>query len=248
MNKLVLFTALISIAATAPPATAAGLSFASQAQRTTLIELYTSEGCSSCPPAEHWLSGLKNDAHLWKQFVPVAFHVDYWDYLGWRDRFSEARFSRRQADYERRGYLQTVYTPGVMKNGREWRGWYRSEIPSSVGPEKVGILKASLIERKLSVQFVPQRQYQTSLLLHMALLGFNLSTRVEAGENSGKLLKHDFTVMDFRQFKQTEENGRFRWEVDMPPVQTPPATAGLALWVTLPQDPTPIQATGSWLK
>jgi len=248
MNKLALFAALMSIASAASPATAASHSFASDTQRTTLIELYTSEGCSSCPPAERWLSGLKDDLRLWKQFVPVAFHVDYWDYLGWRDRFSDARFSRRQGDYEQHGYLQTVYTPGVMKNGREWRGWYRAGIPSPAGADQVGVLKASLAGGKLNVEFVPHRHYGTPLLLNLALLGFDLSTPVAAGENSGKLLKHDFTVMDFRQLKQTAGNDGFRWEMDMPPLRASQGTAGLALWVTVPGDPTPIQATGEWLK
>ena len=65
----------------------------------SLLELYTSEGCSSCPPAEAWLSNLTTDARLWTDVVPVAFHVDYWDYLGWDDVFACADFSERQRDY-----------------------------------------------------------------------------------------------------------------------------------------------------
>ena len=60
--------------------------FESGVTRTTLLELFTSEGCSSCPPAEKWLSQLKSNPDLWKKIVPIAFHVDYWDHLGWRDR------------------------------------------------------------------------------------------------------------------------------------------------------------------
>ena len=69
---------------------AAPVTFASTARQTSLLELYTSEGCSSCPPAEAWLSGLKDNPGLWRDFVPVAFHVDYWNYLGWRDKWSRA--------------------------------------------------------------------------------------------------------------------------------------------------------------
>ena len=87
MIKLTAFISLIATAAIANHATAASLTLSSQEQRTTLIELYTSEGCSSCPPADRWLSRLKDDPRLWKQIVPLAFHVDYWNYLGWRDRF-----------------------------------------------------------------------------------------------------------------------------------------------------------------
>src|SRR5690348_8781739 len=70
--------------------------FESGDTQTPLLELYTSEGCSSCPPAEAWLSQLKKSPKLWKDFVPVSFHVDYWDYLGWKDPFAMKAYSRRQ--------------------------------------------------------------------------------------------------------------------------------------------------------
>jgi len=66
------------------------VTFTSPSQQTTLLELYTSEGCSSCPPADQWLSTLKNNPRLWKEIIPVAFHVDYWNDLGWKDEFSRA--------------------------------------------------------------------------------------------------------------------------------------------------------------
>src|SRR6476660_686425 len=70
--------------------------FESGDTQSMLIELFTSEGCSSCPPAEKWLSALKSNQDLWKKIVPVAFHVDYWDRLGWRDRFAKPDFTSRQ--------------------------------------------------------------------------------------------------------------------------------------------------------
>src|SRR5689334_11142529 len=78
------------------PLNAAPASFQSFETQTPLLELFTSEGCSSCPPAEKWLTGLKPSSGLWKDFVPVAFHVDYWDYLGWRDPWSSKTFTDRQ--------------------------------------------------------------------------------------------------------------------------------------------------------
>src|SRR6266704_4718971 len=75
------------------------LTFQSSGKQTALIELYTSEGCSSCPPAETWLSRLKESPGLWKDFVPLAFHVDYWDYLGWRAPWASKSFSDRQRAY-----------------------------------------------------------------------------------------------------------------------------------------------------
>ena len=78
-----------------PPAT----TFESGETQNSLIELFTSEGCSSCPPAEKWMSALKSRDDLWKKTVPVVFHVDYWDHLGWRDRFAKPEFTSRQQRY-----------------------------------------------------------------------------------------------------------------------------------------------------
>ena len=92
----------------------------SKPTRTHLLELFTSEGCSSCPPAEAWLSNLKNEPRLWQDFVPLAFHVDYWDHLGWRDLFASKLWTERQADYSARWKAETVYTPAFVLMG--WPG------------------------------------------------------------------------------------------------------------------------------
>src|SRR5205809_201633 len=76
---------LIALLSTALTSRVAGQTFESGPARVHVIELFTSQGCSSCPPAEAWLSKLKNEPRLWKDFMPIAFHVDYWDRLGWRD-------------------------------------------------------------------------------------------------------------------------------------------------------------------
>src|ERR1700743_1102514 len=85
------------------------LVFQSSGHQTTLLELYTSEGCSSCPPAEAWLSKLKENPGLWSEFVPVAFHVDYWNNLGWRDRWSDGQFSERQRKYAQHWSADNIY-------------------------------------------------------------------------------------------------------------------------------------------
>src|SRR5438034_11825938 len=91
-----------------PPAT----TFESGETQSTLIELFTSEGCSSCPPAEKWLSVLKSNPDLWKKIIPVAFHVDYWDRLGSRDRLAKPEFTSRQPRYAAAWGGDSVYTPG----------------------------------------------------------------------------------------------------------------------------------------
>ena len=103
---------------------AAPLEFQSREQQTSLLELYTSEGCSSCPPAESWLSQLKAKTGLWSDFVPVAFHVDYWDSLGWRDKWASPQFTERQRAYAAASASANVYTPEFVLNGAEWRNWF----------------------------------------------------------------------------------------------------------------------------
>src|SRR3978361_2017969 len=96
--------------------------FDSGPAQTALLELYTSEGCSSCPPAEAQLTRLKSDPGLWKKFVPLAYPVDYWDRLGWRDRFAAPTWTVRQNRYASFWQSDSVYTPAFVLDGRELRG------------------------------------------------------------------------------------------------------------------------------
>ncbi|MFA6179751.1 MAG: DUF1223 domain-containing protein, partial [Candidatus Methylopumilus sp.] len=95
-------------------------------QVTPLLELYTSEGCSSCPPADQWLSGIAAAGFTSDKVVPLAFHVDYWDYIGWKDRFGKPEFSARQRQAAKSGVSAFVYTPQVMLNGADFRGWQQA--------------------------------------------------------------------------------------------------------------------------
>src|SRR5437763_14288663 len=104
------------------------VTFESGAKKVQLLELVTSEGCSSCPPAEASFSRLINDARLWREFVPVAFHVDYWDRLGWRDSFASAEWTKRQQIYAQNWKPQSVYTPAFVLNGRECEN---ANVPST---------------------------------------------------------------------------------------------------------------------
>ena len=97
------------------------LRFESGEKRVAVVELFTSEGCSSCPPAERTFSKLATHPSLWKTFVPVAFHVNYWDNLGWKDRLASVEFTQRQHTYASAWRADTVYTPEFVLNGREWQ-------------------------------------------------------------------------------------------------------------------------------
>ena len=109
LQGLTFATALLSVSVNAAECVARA-----ETVSVPLVELYTSEGCSSCPPADRWLS-----QQVPGRFVPLALHVDYWDYIGWRDRFAQARFGQRQRDMVNRGGGRVVYTPQVMLSGVE---------------------------------------------------------------------------------------------------------------------------------
>ncbi|NJN47510.1 MAG: DUF1223 domain-containing protein [Candidatus Competibacteraceae bacterium] len=171
----------------------------SGSRQVSLLELYTSEGCSSCPPADRWLSKLTSDTRLWREVVPVAFHVDYWDYLGWPDRFASSVFGTRQRQYAQNGFIRTVYTPGLILNGKEWRGWFqRPQLRLDHGAE-VGQLSLRLENGQVEARFTANGNQPARLDIHLALLGFGLSSQVQAGENRGRMLQHDFVVLAYQQ-------------------------------------------------
>src|SRR2546430_7383511 len=143
MRRLGLIPLLCAAALTSQ---AADRVFESGPQKVHLLELFTSEGCSSCPPAEAWLSKLKSDPRLWKDFVPLAFHVDYWDRLGWRDPFAAKEWTARQYRYSATWKNESVYTPGFILDGREWTN--RSLPPPAA--EKPGALKLLINNQRVA--------------------------------------------------------------------------------------------------
>jgi len=209
--------------------------------RASLIELYTSEGCSSCPPADAWLTSLKSDAGLWTNFVPVEFHVDYWDGLGWPDRFASPAFTERQRAYAAAWGRDSVYTPGLVLNGREWRSW--GGTPPSAGAA-AGTLFARVAGGRARVTWIAAVE-GGAFEVHAARLGFGLLTRVGAGENSGRNLPHDFVVRGLTRAALAQKNGRWSAELELP-AATAGERAGLAFWVTGP-DGRPVQAAGGFL-
>lgn len=212
-------------------------------KQTTLLELYTSEGCSSCPPAEHWLNSLKDDPRLWHELIPVAFHVDYWDYLGWKDPFASPDNSARQRRYRQEGGVNTVYTPGFFSNGKEWRRWFglKKLKPSNKTP---GVLQASISNGVVKTLFDSPAALNSTLKLNIAILGFDLETKVRAGENRGKTLKHDFVVLG--QASQNSSNGQ--WNMALPKASSLASSRiGIAIWVSEKNTQKPIQSIGGWL-
>lgn len=227
------------------------LRLSSGSVQTPLLELYTSEGCSSCPPADRYFQSLAQNDGLWKRYVPVAFHVTYWDYLGWRDRFSQAAFDDRQRLLAKRAN-SGVYTPGVFLQGQEWRQWRRAAAagkPLQTDQRPlVGVLQANVGCDSSSVAFrADPKAAARATFAEVAWLQSAQQTNVRRGENRGKLLQHDFVVASHRRIPlvqsadaaalQARVAGRCDVDADVHAV---------AIWVT-DDEGRPLQAVGGYL-
>lgn len=208
MRAFLLFCTLL-----APAADAATCSAASGPTRTSLLELYTSEGCSSCPPADRWLSQLPSDAGV----VALAFHVDYWDRLGWKDRFAQAAFSQRQRDRNR--VSGWVYTPQVMLDGADFRSWHRG-LPARAPVPARAHLTLSLdtmpghIDARTEVR-TASAAVERNAHLYLALTENRLSSSVTAGENARRTLHHDHVVRELAgPFDASRVSHRFTLQPD----------------------------------
>lgn len=186
----------------------AACSVASGERTTALVELYTSEGCNSCPPADRWLSGLGERGYVPSRVVPLFLHVDYWDYIGWKDPYAKPEFSGRQRKMTQLQRLAFVYTPQVMLQGQDFRAWRGPGFDAALarinaqpararialGIERVGSdamtvdVQAELLDRK----------HLKDAALYLASYENRLSSTVTAGENSGRTLKHDFVVLEWQ--------------------------------------------------
>lgn len=210
-------------------------------RRASLVELYTSEGCSSCPPAEGWLNHLVENPRLWSDFVPVSFHVDYWDRLGWRDRFASPAWTSRQRNYASRWGSDTVYTPGFVLDGREWQ--HTGDVPPATG--NGGKLTAAVNDGKTaSVTYHPADGAKANRTVTVALLGFALSSNVRAGENSGRQLRHDFVVLHLETKLVPYPDQPVAFNLPLAPADS--TRTAVAVWID--NEGATEQATGGWLK
>ncbi len=152
-----------------------------------VVELYTSEGCNSCPPADRWLSSLKDRADV----LPLAFHVDYWDRLGWKDRFASAAYTERQQQLQRASGARFIYTPQVVVDGRDWRSWPKALPPAAASSVELELRRdGSRIEALVR----PGRASPSRLAAYWAFVEDGHVSEVRAGENAGATLQHDAVV------------------------------------------------------
>ena len=195
---------MAGVALLAPSAVAAAPSceVRSGAGTAALLELYTSEGCSSCPPADRWFASYASQAGADGPNL-LAFHVDYWDQIGWPDRFARPAYSKRQGDRVRAGGSSTVYTPQLMLSSRRNLRWNQTEQVASA----VKQLRDTKAAASLRLQAQPRSSgwmvtvegktaassRQTGRM-YLALYENGLSSAVRAGENAGATLHHDRVV------------------------------------------------------
>ncbi|MEO8057199.1 MAG: DUF1223 domain-containing protein [Burkholderiales bacterium] len=190
-------TLLTLLVLTAVQAQAAGTCSARSGPGITpVVELYTSEGCSSCPPADQWLSRLKSDPGI----VALAFHVDYWDRLGWKDRFASAAYTLRQAQSQRSSGARFSYTPQVLVDGADRPEWGRIAAPLSIKGRPVANVEVSLAREgnHFSASVAPGAGAPPRLAAYWAVTEQGHVSMVKAGENDGATLKHDYVVRDYR--------------------------------------------------
>lgn len=226
--------------------------------KVNVLEVYTSQGCSSCPPAEHWLSRFEEDPGLWKEFIPLNFHVDYWDYIGWKDPFANPLFSYRQRLYEQLKLSKNVATPGFIVNGQGWNGWFYGQQPGFTKQQASGVITATIEENQIQVRFSPSvdkfsiedspQDDLNRLRVHVAILGFDARTTVTAGENKGRELSHDFVVLAYHNQLMTREDDVAKASLTLPDASGYRIDKkALVVWVADRINPSPIQALGAWL-
>ena len=219
--------------------------FQSSIQQVPLVELYTSEGCSSCPPADRWMTSLLDEDGLWQNYVPIAFHVDYWDYIGWPDRFASKEYSQRQRRYAAEFNESTVYTPGMRKAGDLWRNWLYVRSPELKDAKNVGVLSLDVKQDdSFTATFDAEQSNDTPSQINIALLGLGLTTDVKRGENRGKTLDHNFVVLGISTVASSELN---QWRGTLPKPSVSAPSYAVAAWVTQGGSLTPIQVVGGKL-
>jgi hypothetical protein len=177
-------------------------------ERTTaLVELYTSEGCSSCPPADRWLSQL-GKTYRSGQVVPLALHVDYWDYIGWKDPYAKREFSQRQRRLSQLQRVALVYTPQVLVQGADFRSWSSAEFERAVARinaqparAKLELEILALLPEALQLRAqatIADPAQRSDAALYVAAYENRLESRVSAGENRGRLLTHDHVALEWQ--------------------------------------------------
>jgi hypothetical protein len=191
-----------------------------------VIELYTSEGCDSCPPADRWLSSVAAQPEV----VALGFHVDYWDRLGWKDRFGSPAHTERQRQLQSTSGVPFSYTPQVIVDGRDWRGWpglpRRAQPSAAAAPLQLRLDGSIATVERLgdASAGAPSTAATNRQGGHAAAAGWSAywavtedghQSQVRAGENRGATLRHDRVVVLYRPVGDVPAGGSGRWTLDL---------------------------------
>ena len=210
----------------------------SSVNRVTVLELYTSEGCNSCPPADRWLSSLPARGLTSDRLIPLAFHVDYWDQLGWPDRMAKEQFSMRQRTQSQRNGNTVVYTPQLLLNGLDYR--IDSRIEQRINKLNGLPADAELLVRQrqtsagleLEIDARVMRKHEHPVQTFIAITEDGLESAIKAGENQGKLLHHDFVVRELWKPIAKDSLGDVHWRsAPMLPAEWKRADLSLVVFV-----------------
>lgn len=198
-----------------------------QAGVPVLVELFTSQGCSACPPADRYIAALaKRD-----DVVPLSLHVDYWDYLGWRDMFAQHRFTKRQKAYARAARLKTIYTPQFIVHGRERiPGFDPDRIEAAINRAKAQpdpvLLKVERKGNLLKIDFTPRDgQAVGPCVIQLIRYLPRLTVEITRGENEGLTLSYANIVEEWSRIGE--------WEGRRPGSITVPVTGTLPVVIVI---------------
>jgi hypothetical protein len=178
----------------------------SSARTVALVELYTSEGCDSCPPADQWLSSLGARGYTPERVVPIALHVDYWDYIGWKDPYAKREFATRQRKHAAMKRAKMVYTPQVLLQGEDFRGWAGPGFDVAVArinarPPRASISLALSGSNPVALEVEATAELTGAAgqdaALYLAAYENKLVSAPTAGENRGRTLAHDYVVLEW---------------------------------------------------
>ncbi len=194
-----------------------------------VVELYTSEGCSSCPPADRWLSKLKGQPDV----VALAFHVSYWDRLGWRDRFASPAYTQRQSEQQRVNGARYSYTPQVVVDGHDEPRWYARPLPAAAERRAPVLLTLSREGDAYLAQVQAQAGAPPQLAAYWVLTENGHQTAVKSGENEGATLTHDFVVRAYQPVAEWAaapgKTATLKFSPDIPAEPRHPRTANLVV-------------------
>ncbi len=189
----------------------------SGATKVAVLELYTSEGCNSCPPTDRWVSSLRTRNLVNERVIPLAFHVDYWNYIGWNDPYSDKKYSDRQRTASSRQGSSVIYTPQLVLNGKDLRGQQHGDFAGMLGKINQNMPEATIslmlnradpahyeVSGNVAVANPDHHQHAEA---YVALIENNLVSDVKAGENRGVTLHHDFVVRELAGPFRTDADG-----------------------------------------